>query len=269
MMESEHQTKAETPKSRPARMTAEKALPQSSADTLVKIIKGYAIASTGGQSQVNYKDVASVAGISPTIVSGNNRFLLESQILFSPKFGFYIPSEEAVRFARESAWDEPAAKAHLRSIVASTWYGQIAIQNFTLRPMLRREDLKRALAIKSGATEGDSTALDFLTDFLTYTGLIIEKDDGSLVRGETNAELAPSEATSPVPPGNEARIRTGPVPAHQSISLTVHIHIRNAEDLTPEYASRVKEWLGLLEIDGDHAEVSISAVDHESLALAG
>jgi hypothetical protein len=254
-------------------MTAEKALPQSSADTLVKIIKGYAVASTGGQSQVNYKDVASVAGISPTIVSSNNRFLLESQILFSPKFGFYIPSEEAVRFARESAWDEPAAKAHLRSIVATTWYGQIAIQNFTLRPTLRREDLKRALAIKSGATEGDSTALDFLTDFLSYTGLIVEKEDGSLVRGETGAELTPSESTSAVPAGVEARARVDSVmanvPAHQSISLTVHIHIRNVEDLTPEYANRVKEWLGLLEIDGNRTDVSISPADHEELAQAG
>src|SRR6187549_1007818 len=93
---------ATTPKQRSPRMSAERALPQSTAETLVKIIKGYAIASNGGQLQINYNDVASVSGIAPTVVSGNNKFLLESQILTSPKFGYYIPSEAAVRFAREA-----------------------------------------------------------------------------------------------------------------------------------------------------------------------
>jgi hypothetical protein len=82
------------PKQRSPRMSAEKALPQSSAETLVKIIKGYAIASNGGESPINYKDVASVSGIAPTVVSGNNKFLLESQVLISPKFGYYIPIYE-------------------------------------------------------------------------------------------------------------------------------------------------------------------------------
>jgi hypothetical protein len=154
------------PKQRSPRMSAEKALPQSSAETLVKIIKGYAIASNGGESPINYKDVASVSGIAPTVVSGNNKFLLESQVLISPKFGYYIPSEGAVRFAREAAWDEPAAKAHLRNVIASTWYGQTSLQNLMLRPSLTRDELKRALAIKAGATEGDSNALEFLIDFL-------------------------------------------------------------------------------------------------------
>src|SRR5438552_2657256 len=159
MNESDQQVKTEPSKTRTPRMAAEKSLPQSSAETLVKIIKGYAVASNGGQLQVNYKDVASVAGTGPTLVSGNNRFLLESQILTSPKFGFYVPTEGAIRFARESAWDEPGAKAHLRAIVLATWYGQVAVQNFALRSTLTKEELKRALAIKSGATEGDSSAL--------------------------------------------------------------------------------------------------------------
>src|SRR5260370_14903243 len=159
MAESEvQQLKEEPPKLRAPRLSAEKALPQSSAETLVRIIKGYAIASSGGQTKINYKDVASAAGIGPTIVSGNNKFLLDSQILFSPKYGFYVPTENAVRFAREAAWDEAAAKAHLRAILAVSWYGQIILQNFALRPQLTRAEMKRALAIKSGATEGDSSA---------------------------------------------------------------------------------------------------------------
>src|SRR5207248_185758 len=112
------------------------------------------------------------------------KFLLESQILISPKFGYYIPSEAAVRFAREAAWDEPAAKAHLRDVIASTWYGQTALQNLMLRPSLRRDELKRALAIKAGATEGDSNALEFVIDFLIYTGIVTESESGTLAKGE-------------------------------------------------------------------------------------
>lgn len=109
-----------------------KEVPKSGADTLVKIIKGYAVASNGGETQINYKDVASVAGVSANVVSGNNSFLLESQILTSPMYSFYVPGENAVRFAREAAWDEEGAKAHLRKIVLNCWYGQVTVQNFML-----------------------------------------------------------------------------------------------------------------------------------------
>ena len=271
MNESEPETRTETLKPRPPKMAAEKPLPQSSAETLVKIIKGYAVASNGGQTQVNYKDVASVAGISPTMVSGNNRFLLESQILVSPKFGFYVPSEGAVRFARESAWDEPGAKAHLRSVVLTTWYGQVAVQNFALRSSLRKEDLKRALAIKSGATEGDSAALDFLTDFLIYTDIIVQRDDGTLAKGEIDEDISEKVATTVPVSGVEPRSAVttpGVVASRKLISLTVHIHIQNPEQLTKEYADRVKEWMRMLEVSQDSIQLSVSAADHEDLALS-
>jgi len=272
MNESDQQVKAETPRTRTPRIAAEKPLPQSTAETLVKIIKGYAVSSNGGQIQVNYKDVASVAGISPNIVSGNNRFLLESQILVSPKFGFYLPTEGAVRFARESAWDEPGAKAHLRGIVFNTWYGQVAVQNFALRSTLSKDDLKRALAIKAGATEGDSAALDFLVDFLVYTGIVVEQEDGRLSKGDVDIDsLARASVTVPAS-GIEARSAVE-VPtaltSRKGVSVTVHIHIQRPEQLTQEYADRVKEWLRLLEIDETKSEISVEAADHEDLALAG
>jgi hypothetical protein len=243
-------------------MNAEKSLPQSSAETLVRIIKGYAIASGGGQTQINYKDVASVSGIAPTVVSGNNKFLLESQILISPKFGYYVPGEAAVRFAREAAWNEPAAKAHLRRVIVSSWYGQTALQNLMLRPSLRRDELKRALAIKAGATEGDSTALEFVIDFLIYTGIVTEGENGTLAKGEAEAEEQSAAAT-------DVNVTVDPVTARadvgsalpvvsadsKSTGLTVHIHINSPEDLTEEYAIRVREWLEL--VRGSSQEVSV------------
>jgi hypothetical protein len=249
------------PKQRASRMAAEKALPQSSAETLVKIIKGYAIASNGGQSQINYKDVASVSGIAPTVVSGNNKFLLESEILISPKFGYYVPSEGAVRFAREAAWDEPAAKAHLRDVIASTWYGQTALQNLMLRPSLRRDELKRALAIKAGATEGDSNALEFLIDFLIYTGVIAQSETGTIVKGDVDSsqELTSRDITvEPAGVSTRADIfaaRAAAPGQPNALTLALHIHVNSAEDLTDEYAVRIRQWMDL--VRGTAGEVSI------------
>ncbi len=241
-------------------MSAERALPQSGADTLVRIIKGYAVASNGGQTQINYKDVASAAGLSPTIVSKNNRFLLESEILTSSKFGYYIPSEAAVRFAREAAWDEPAAKGHLRRVVLQSWYGQVAVQNFTLRPALKREELKRALAIKCGATEGDSAALEFLTDFLIYTEIVIVSENGALTRGEMDANgSVPFQENRPIQPLQVPDIDQTPVVAarRRPIGVTLHVHIRTLDELTPANADRLNEWLRTLNAGAEAASLSV------------
>jgi hypothetical protein len=268
MNESEQQLKEEPAKQRAPRLAAEKAMPRSGADTLVKIIKGYAVASNGGETQINYKDVASAAGISPTVVSGNNSFLLESQILASPKYGFYVPSENAVRFAREAAWDETGAKAHLRKIVVACWYGQVVIQNFTLRSTLGREDLKRALAIKAGATEGDSSALDFLIDFLLYTALVVENENGTLAKGNFD-EMPKSFGSAPtnelvqLPTESLARpsLKNGAHVSERAVSLTVHVHINSFDDLTDAHATRLKEWIRALQEDEQVGEVHLEAGD--------
>jgi hypothetical protein len=278
MPESDVQAKEEAVKLRAPKLSAEKALPQSGADTLVRIIKGYAVASSGGQTKINYKDVASAAGLSPTIVSGNNKFLLDSQILFSPKYGYYVPTENAVRFARESAWDEASAKAHLRTILAASWYGQIILQNFALRPQLTRAEMKRALAIKSGATEGDSNALDFLIDFLIYTGLVVEGDKGALKKGEVDETKLPEPPATiarqaPVTEGAE-RDRSKVERGRRTTTLLVHLHIHDLDQLTPENAIRVKEWVRSIvnesssEVEIEIGQKSRSAADDEDLALS-
>jgi len=262
MNESEQLLKEEAAKPRPPKLSAEKALPQSGADTLVKIIKGYAVASNGGETQINYKDVASVAGLAPSVVSSNNKFLLESQILASPKYGYYLPSEGAVRFSREAAWDEQGAKTHLRRMVAACWYGQVTMQNFTLRSTLTGEELKRALAIKSGATEGDSSALEFLADFIIYTGLIAENENGSLSKGNFDDAAQPGtmtpirEDSQGTPTTLRASSTHHPPPA-TGPSLVVHIHLRSFDDLTPESAQKLKDWIGSLQNGDSTTEVHI------------
>lgn len=254
MNESNIELKEQAPKPRTPKMSAEKALPQSSAEVLIKIIKGYAVASNGGETQINYKDVASAANLNPTVVSRNNSFLLESQFLASPKYGYYVPSEGSVRFARESAWDEGGAKAHLRKIVLDCWFGQVLIQNLSLNSTLTREHLKRTFAIKCGATEGDSSALDFLIDFVIYTGLVDVNENGALTKGKFDSE---TNYNSPMPeqqvlPSAATITQAGKMAtntiasSNTNPSLIVHVHIKNFDDLTQENAERLKSWMDSL-----------------------
>jgi len=254
--------KAEPMRSRPASVTAEKALPQSGKDLLVKIIKAYAVASNGGENQVNYKDVASAGGVRPRKVSANNRFLEESGILSSPKYGFYVPTEGAVRFARESAWDEKSAKAHLRRIVGNCWFGQVVVQNLALRSSLTRPELKKSLAIMCGAGSGDSAALNYLIDFVVYTELVEEDENGTLTRGnldELEQPLPPSAPPALSPEASVAIAGRGQVTAEsvqsRHVSLVVHLHVRDFEELTPDHASRLRQWMELVKGMGGALEI--------------
>jgi hypothetical protein len=250
-------------KERQPKMSATNALPKSSAEQLVKIIKAYAVASNGGESQVNYKDVASVAGIGPTVVSANNGFLEESAILTSPKYGYYLPTEGAVRFAREAAWDEAGAKAHLRRMISEAWYGQVTIQNLKLRPALTRDELRKSLAIKCGATEGDVGALGFLIDFILYTNLVVSEDNGAISRGNFNELAGKQESMARVDravpvQGARSQAEAGPVKVETSkgASLVCHVHIRDFSQLTSENAASLRRWIKLLESDSVEIEVS-------------
>lgn len=248
-------------KNRGPRLSAERALPTVGAEQLTRIIKGYAVASNGGEDQVNYKDVASATGLNPTVVSGNNTFLMESGVIASPKYGYYVPSEEAVRFARESAWDEENAKSHLRKIVLTTWYGQVTVQNFTTRLALSRDELRRVLGIKCGASESDAKALNYIIDFLIYLGIVTEGDDDLLRRGNTDelprpvvgpaavpsiSESAPNEiAGTQSARTRDSRVRTMEAGPPSSIVLNLNLSL-GVDDLTAENARRLRDWVASL-----------------------
>ena len=260
-MNKETELKTEAPpKQKVAKLSAEKALPASGVDTLTKIIKGYVVASQSGESQTNYKDVASATTLSPTLVSSNNSFLAESAIITSPKYGYYLPSEEAIRYAREAAWDEEKAKSHLRKLVSQCWYGQVAIQAFSLRSTLTKDEFKRSLAIKCGATEGDSNALDRLIDFIVYTELVVETERGLLTKGNLD-EVQSATEMQPESERRDKSIDPSPTPQVRAgqaatVSLVLHVHVKNLSDLTEENAEAVKKWAaklgcGQIQLDAD------------------
>lgn len=248
-------------KNRAPKLASERALPTVGAEALVRIIKGYAVASNGGEDRVNYKDVASATGLSPTVVSGNNTFLTESGIIVSPKYGYYVPSEEAVRFAREAAWNEENAKSHLRRLVLATWYGQVTVQNFATRLSLSRDELRRVLGIKCGASEADGKALNYIIDFLIYLGIVSQGEDDLLRRGNIDElgkqvltsttlpeRVYPPEHLETISPPGEQKL---PAEARETtIVLNLNLNI-NVNDLTTENAERLREWIASVTRRGD------------------
>ena len=138
--------------------------------------------------------------------------------------------------------------------------------------------MKRALAIKSGATEGDSTALDFLIDFVIYTGLVVEGDKGALKKGDVDetklpeppAAIARQAPVTEIAERDRSKVEQG----RRTPGLLVHLHIHDLDQLTPENAIRVKEWVRSIVNEGS-SEVKIElgqrprpAADHEDLALS-
>ncbi len=139
------------------------------------------------------------------------------------------------------------------------------MQNFTLRPALKREELKRALAIKCGATEGDSAALEFLMDFLIYTGIVIVSENGALTRGEMDSDGTIPSQDSPSPEIVSVEPQRAPdLPAQtvagaqkRQIAVMVHVHIRTLDELTPANAERLNEWLRTLNAGGEGASLTV------------
>ena len=141
-------------------------LPCSSPEVLSKVLKAYVIASKHGAEAVKYSDVAAVAGLSPTTVSGNNSFLADSGFIVPERYGYYKPSPETIEFAKHAPWDEAGAREFMRKQIERTWFGETVRQQFQMFPTLTKSQQIRALGIKSSPPEGDAGKVDFLFDFL-------------------------------------------------------------------------------------------------------
>jgi hypothetical protein len=170
-----------------ARIQSAYSLPRSGPEVLSKILKAYVIASKQGAEAIKYTDVAAVASLHPTVVSGNNSFLAESKFIVSERYGYYKPSPETIEFAKTAPWDEAGAKKFVRGQIDGTWYGETVRQQFQMFDTLTKDQQIRAFGLKSVADESDKNKLDFLFDFLVYFEYVIPDESGNytLSRDET------------------------------------------------------------------------------------
>ncbi len=162
-----------------AKIQSAYSLPISRPEVLSKILQAYVIASKQGVEAIKYTDVAAVAGVHPTVVSGNNSFLAESGFIVSARYGYYKPSPETIEFAKQAPWDEEGAKKFVRAQIDRAWFGETVRQQFQMFDTLTKEQQIRAFGLKSVADESDKNKLGFLFDFLVYFEYVIPDENGN------------------------------------------------------------------------------------------
>jgi hypothetical protein len=74
------------------------------------------------------------------------------------------------------------------------------------------------------------------------------KSSGGISTTET---LPPTTENGRPPSANKVS------PSEQAISLVVHVHVHNLNELTPDHAARLKEWLRVVREDQKIDEVQV------------
>lgn len=146
-------------------------------ETLIQILKSYVIGTKNGEVPIDYKQVASISGLSSYLVSGCNKFFVENSMLEFKKRGLYVPTQEIVSFSRNLPWDAESAKKSLRNILEKTWFGDLLIKKFELQSYYKEADLINSLGKEAEAIGDQTASLKRLIDLLEYAEVIQKKED--------------------------------------------------------------------------------------------
>lgn len=204
------------------------ALPASGPEVLAKILKAYVIASKQGAEAVKYTDVAAVGSLNPTLVSRNNAFLSEGGFIVSERWGYFKPSPETTEYAKKAPWDEQTAKAHIRDLIARTWFGETVQLQFQLQDTLTRAQLIKSFGIKATPDPSESNRLGFLVDLLAYFEFFLTDGDGNYVP-RSKAEIRDGSA----PYAGPAYVVGQPLPSRQQAMLPEPIDETSTSPLSP------------------------------------
>jgi hypothetical protein len=156
-------------------MADEFPLPGSSYKELIKIIQAYGRIGT----EASLGDVAQLAAMGETIISGNNRFLIAIGVVKAGKKKAITPAGAELATAlehQETLPDEVAAK--WRVIVDATDFLQKVISAVRIRKGMDQSSLESHIAYSAGQpkTQAVATGSRTIVDILEASGLL--KDDG-------------------------------------------------------------------------------------------
>jgi len=174
-------SKGGKPEKSGAKLESTFALPASGPEVLAKILKAYVIASKQGAEAVKYTDVAAVGSLHPTVVSRNNAFLSQGGFILPERYGYFKPSPETTDYAKKAPWDEENAKAHIRELIASSWFGETVQQQFQLQDTLTRAQLIKSFGIKATPDHSEANRLGYLVDFLDHFEFFLKDGNGNYI----------------------------------------------------------------------------------------
>jgi hypothetical protein len=154
-------------------------------DKQIDLVKAYVAFFDKNKKAAHYKDVASIAGVHPTQVSGCRRFWRYLGLL-EEKDGIDIPSKAASEFVRKLEWDkEDDAWTLFRNQIENKWFVSHIGMVLRLQKKMTRDDLVNSLGSAASINRKDPhvvESLHILLELLTRSKIIKEdKETNSFI----------------------------------------------------------------------------------------
>jgi hypothetical protein len=192
-------------KNKPARILPTDRLP---VPRQLDLVRAYVSASAYGQKPVRVTELAAISKINPTNIYMANSFLTDIGLILKSDAGF-LPSPEAISYARAYEWKPDTATQKLASLMRSTWFAEELLPKIDFRDVHEDEALGD-LAQVAAAGPSYRNQIRPLLDFLETVGLI--RREGEMLRkgrvpttahdeapASPSASISPSTSASPSP----------------------------------------------------------------------
>jgi hypothetical protein len=212
----------------PQRPRARKALPTDrlKLDMQKNALVAISLASDYGRRAVGSEDIAPRIGVSPATAGLNNAFFMESGLITRESKGRYKPTTEAVKFARDYAFDAAKAGKILAHPLAQTWYFHAIRQQLGMGPV-SKDTMIQVLAHEAGASKDHQAQLSAMLSWLEYAGLIEDKGGSIKIKIiESPDGVPPDDAPADAAPQDVApstaaptRAPVPPTPAGTTIAV--------------------------------------------------
>lgn len=144
----------------------------------IEVLKTYVAFFEKKRKGAHYKDIASIAGVHSTQVSGCRKFWRSLGFL-EEQDGTDIPTETTMEFVRRLEWgEEDAAWSFFRDSIGNTWFSDHVMMVLGLQKAMSREDLANSLGSAAGIhRKGKHTveSLNLLIELLINSKIIAEE----------------------------------------------------------------------------------------------
>lgn len=178
MEENNDQPQKSKKRTRTSRTTAQPLPdPRLTVEKQIKVLKAIYITSNKGANSVSYQEIAPVAGMHATLVSGVLGFFYKIGLLTRDKYK-YKPTPELLNFCNELEWSPENAGEFLREGIQKTWFGDHVIKLFQMNNELTKDQIVTSLGKFAQADSYHNPSILKLVDLLLYSK-IIELDESS------------------------------------------------------------------------------------------
>lgn len=208
-----------------------KALPtdRMSVSSQLKVLRGYAAASSNGQNVFN-AEVAKAAGIAQTSVSTCNPFFVELGLIVKDKTG-WVPCDEVRQFGNAARFDPETAAYRLAPVFERSWCFEALRPRLSMGSMSHQEALIE-LSAACGADPERQDQLEEILEFFDFVGLIEFADNGDSIVLRQQAHRRQPEPREPAVVAAPPMHAPSRPPATNGVNFSVDISIDTTQIAT-------------------------------------